>query len=248
MTSNKIIRLNAYPEGFQNEVDELEQEMFESAIPVQHTHSYYEDESKGLYIGVWDTTDMIEAAGPYECDEFMWLLEGTAQIKNNKSGNEEYVQAGESFVIPWGYDCQWHQTGYLRKFYVIYDHPNETLPDKPTYEGIIKPESHSKYDRVTANQPFGFEIKSSTQESNICYQDESKNFTVGIWESESFNSDTQTFPNSQFIYVLEGTLEITSDNQKVDIFKTGDALFIAESTTCRWQSLEQLRLLFTVIK
>ncbi|MCP3676001.1 MAG: hypothetical protein GY829_16255, partial [Gammaproteobacteria bacterium] len=177
--NNKIIRLSANPEGFQNEADELEQEMFESAIPVQYTHSYYEDVSKGLYIGVWDTTDMIEAAGPYECDEFMWLLEGSCAIKNNKTGIKENVQARESFVIPWGYDCQWHQTGYLRKFFVIYDHPNETLPGKPTYEGIIKPETQPKRELITTEHPFGIELNSSTQKSNISYQDESKNFTVG---------------------------------------------------------------------
>jgi len=58
MSKKKIIKLSQNPEGFGEITDELEVEMFESSLPKQHTHSYFEDEVLGLYIGVWDTTDM----------------------------------------------------------------------------------------------------------------------------------------------------------------------------------------------
>ncbi len=37
---------------------------FQSELPQQHIHVYYEDEEIGLSVGVWDTTSMQEAFGP----------------------------------------------------------------------------------------------------------------------------------------------------------------------------------------
>jgi uncharacterized cupin superfamily protein len=115
MKKEGIIRLSTNPEGFGESPDELTPDMFASELPTQHSYEYYEDEELGLYIGVWDTDDMIEVAAPYACDEFMWLIEGECQIKNNRTGEIETVEAGTAFVIPKGYDCQWQQTGYLKK-------------------------------------------------------------------------------------------------------------------------------------
>jgi uncharacterized cupin superfamily protein len=143
MSNQKVIRLSPNPNNFGHVHDELDPQLFVSELPVQHTHIYYEDDNIGLYIGVWDTSTMVEAAGPYPCDEFMYLLQGEVEIKNSKTGTMEKVQADEAFVIPKGYDCQWHQTGYLRKFFVISEHPKEKIPTIPVVECIIKPQINS---------------------------------------------------------------------------------------------------------
>ena len=49
MTAKKIISLSASPEGFGQTPDTLESEMFVSALPIQHTDTYYENEELGLY-------------------------------------------------------------------------------------------------------------------------------------------------------------------------------------------------------
>lgn len=59
--------------------------MFVSSIPVQHSHAYFEDEDFGLYIGLWDTTEMVEISAPYACEEFMGLLERKAKIQRCKT-------------------------------------------------------------------------------------------------------------------------------------------------------------------
>ena len=145
MSEKKVVKLIQSPKGFGEVADELEESMFESPLPTQCTHSYYEDETLGLYIGVWDTTDMIESAAPYSCDEFMTIIEGAVEIKNNKIGKVETVTAGQSFVIPQGYDCQWHQNGYLKKFYVIYEPPAQDLPASPVCEHIIYIDEKSQH-------------------------------------------------------------------------------------------------------
>ena len=116
MSNLNIIRLEPNgPEGASLIEDELDQADFQSALPVQHSYSYYEDEGSGLYIGVWDTNTMQEKFGPYGMDEFMWVIEGQVTMVD-ESGNETIVKAGEAFVIPKGYPCSWKQEGYLKKY------------------------------------------------------------------------------------------------------------------------------------
>ncbi|RLA02440.1 MAG: hypothetical protein DRQ47_06770, partial [Gammaproteobacteria bacterium] len=95
MTSTKIIKFSPSPEGFGQTHDELSSGDFASDLPIQNTHSYFEDPEAGLYIGVWDTTKMSEIAGPYGCDEFMLILEGEALIRNCKTEQVESVKPGE---------------------------------------------------------------------------------------------------------------------------------------------------------
>ena len=76
-----IIRLEPFgPTETRMQQMQLEPEDFQSEMPVQHIHIYYEDESLGLSVGVWDTTSMEEVFGPYLGDEFMWVLEGQVSM------------------------------------------------------------------------------------------------------------------------------------------------------------------------
>ena len=79
MGNKSIIRLSPDPEGFGETPDELDATDFSSDVPVQHTHSDYEDDEIGLYVGLWDTETMVEAGGLYACDEFMWLIASGAR-------------------------------------------------------------------------------------------------------------------------------------------------------------------------
>ena len=230
MSGNTIISLSPNPVGFGRTRDSLEQQMFVSEMPVQHTHMYYEDDDLGLYIGVWDTTDMIESPGPYACDEFMWLLEGEVEIKNSKTGAIEVVQAGEAFVIPKGYDCQWHQKGYLRKFFVISEHPEEGLPPSPAVEGIVK----------LPNGP--------AQKSSVCYEDCTARFTSGVMQRDAFESEMAGMPCHQFMVVQEGILNLTDEAGELHKFEAGEAFFVSQGTVCRWHSETAVRAFYAGVK
>jgi uncharacterized cupin superfamily protein len=217
-----IIRLSPDPEGFGETPDELDATDFSSDVPVQHTHSYYEDDEIGLYVGLWDTETMVEAGGPYACDEFMWLLEGECQIRNNRTGEIASVKAGTPFVIPKGYDCQWHQQGYLRKFYVISEHPGEGIPAAPAHEGIVFPKAG--------------------------YKDTTGRFFSGTWASEAFESRQRPFAYNEFAYVYEGSITLTDTKGVAHEFTAGDAFFIPEGVGCDAAVASSVRLYITVIK
>jgi len=252
MKSNAIIRLNRHPENFGNEADELTADMFESTLPTQHSHSYYEDEALGLYIGVWDTTDMVETAGPYACDEFMVLLEGKASIKNNKTGELETVENGEAFVIPKGYDCQWQQAGYLRKFYVISEHPDETIPDKPSIENIVNfSESETIPTGLTVKvtgDSFKMKTDKKANAGKHLYQNHNGKFFAGIWQSDALETQMQTFPRNEFIYITSGSLVCIDENNQEHKFIQGDAFFVPQGTPCYWRIDKKVSTYYAVLQ
>ena len=226
--NKSIIRLNPEPEGFGATPDELDAAEFVSDVPLQHSHSDYEDDEIGLYVGVWDTESMIEAGGPYACDEFMWLIEGECQIKNNKTGEIEVVTAGTAFVIPKGYDCQWQQVGYLRKFYVISEHPGEAVPAAPAHEGVV--------------------ILNADPQQKVSYTDATGRFFSGTWTSEAFESGQRAHPYNEFAYVQDGSIAITDVEGVVEVFNAGDAVFLPEGLVCSLAVANSVTLLIAVIK
>lgn len=248
MTARKIVRLSATPTGFGKVPDDLTQDMFDSELPVQHSHEYFEDDEIGLYVGVWDTSDMTETAGPYPCDEFMWLLEGEAVIKNCKTGLMEKAVAGEPFVIPRGYDCQWHQTGYLRKFYVISENPDEAIPQNPSFEGIIIPRADAPVEPLACAEPFLIRGTAPVQRQHICYRDNTGKFLSGTWESDPFESEARPFPYNEFACVQTGSLTLIDERGEEHSFKSGDALFLPEGVVCSARATEKVRLFFAVLK
>ena len=54
---------------------DLDSADFQSAVPQQHLHIFYEEPAIGLTVGVWDTTTMQEAFGPYPGDEVIIVLD-----------------------------------------------------------------------------------------------------------------------------------------------------------------------------
>jgi uncharacterized cupin superfamily protein len=239
MSEKKIIKLIHNPNGFGEIADELEESMFESTLPKQHTHSYYEDEALGLYIGVWDTLDMIETAAPYACDEFMTIIEGTVEIKNNQTGIVEAVTAGQSFVIPQGYNCQWHQNGYLRKFYVIYEPPAESIPDSPVCESIVY---------IDEKSTLPWQETSNGYQKKMQYQSHNQKFTSGVWQGKDLDTGMIAFPYHEFISLKEGCLLCTDDKGVEHKINSGEALFIPQGTHCSWQAQGKISIHFVQLK
>lgn len=227
----KVIRLSDAPAGFGNIADELEREMFESPMPVQHTHAYFEDDELGLYVGVWDTTSMIEVAGPYASEEFMWLLQGEVEVRNNMTGAIETVRAGEAFVIPMGYDCQWLQNGYLRKFFVIYEPPGESLASISASEGIVRPQLSTEID-----------LQAGPHKS-VSYRNRGGSFCTGSWQSDAFESEVTSKPYHQFVYIVEGCLCVKDDADVAHSFESGEAVFLPQGIVTAWSSRDRLGIL-----
>lgn len=210
--SSQIIKLIATPATYVMEADELEPSMFSSSVPKQHSYMAYENDDIGLYVGIWDTTDMVEAPGPYPCDEYMVLLEGTALIQHNQTSTDTEITTNQSFVIPKGLDCQWHQSGYLRKFFVIWQHPELDLPTTPSVDRIL----------IDGED----------------YQDHTKQFHTGMAGTQHYSSAQAPHPYYEFIYVKHGKLTISGHS--TCSLNAGEAAFISKGTRCQFDSSSDL--------
>lgn len=247
MSAPSIVRMDKNPDGFGKTPDRLDADDFASGVPLQHTHSHFEDEDLGLYVGLWDTQTMVEAPGPYGCDEFMWLLEGEAEIENKKTGAIEEVHAPQAFILPRGYNCQWHQRAYLRKFYVIYEPPEETEPDAPTFEGVIIPGANITGQRDKVLTPF-IDDKAYRSEEEIRYRNKTGSFVAGTCKSGPLRSVAAPFPFYEFFCVHEGSISIQEPDGSNHRFVAGDAFFIPKGLSCGVEIEDGVTMFFNIIR
>jgi uncharacterized cupin superfamily protein len=246
---NKLSIIHLEPNGPDNiglVPDELDPADFQSPLPLQNTYAYYDDENTGLYVGVWDTDTMQELFQPYAMDEFMWVLEGQVAMVD-ENDDETIVKQGEAFVIPKGYPCSWKQKGYLKKFYMIYDNPDEILPETPAASKIIIPREDAPLEEKGTYNPFVFKGEKPTQKSHTCYRDTTGQMSVGTFESTPFESEPLPFPCNEMAYVIEGSITITDDKGLGHLFKKGDAFFIPKGVVCHWQT-ETIRLFYSIFQ
>ncbi|MEY5011542.1 MAG: hypothetical protein RLZZ253_2681, partial [Verrucomicrobiota bacterium] len=106
---------------------ELDPMDFQSPLPVQNYYLIYEDPAIGLAVGIWDTTTMQEAFGPYPGDEFITVLEGSFAILDGMGGAVT-GSPGQSATFRNGIPVSWKQEGYLRKIYLTLIPPDLDPP------------------------------------------------------------------------------------------------------------------------
>ena len=136
---------------------------FQSDLPEQHIHLYYEDPVSGISAGVWTTTDMQEAFGPYPGDEFMLVLEGRA-LMTDVTGKAIAVETGQSFIVRNAIPISWKQVGFLRKFFVLYRKPNQPTAKIASADGgvmVLDPHSLAS-ELVLSDESIGGGIQRET--------------------------------------------------------------------------------------
>lgn len=107
---------------------ELDPGDFQSALPVQNYHLVFQDDRIGLAVGIWDTTTMQEAFGPYPGDEFITVLDGGFSMVDADGTVQAAAQAGDSVIFRDGIPTSWKQEGYLRKIYLTLIAPDADPP------------------------------------------------------------------------------------------------------------------------
>lgn len=229
---------------------ELAASDFQSDLPEQHLHVYFADEALGLSVGVWTTTSMHEAFGPYPGDEFMWVLEGRVAMVDAE-GREVGVEPGQSFCIRNGIPISWKQVGFLRKFYVTYDRPGATAPAIASAEGGVVVLDPAKLEaglqRLDTTDPFEIRGPAPVQHDSNAFTNDAGNLFVGMWTSEAFESELKPFPCYEFVQLLDGELTITEADGATHHFAPGDAFFVPQGTVCSWKAEGAVKKLYCML-
>ncbi|MFK7754995.1 MAG: cupin domain-containing protein [Sedimentitalea sp.] len=201
---------------------------FQSPLPKQHWHLFYEDPAIGLTVGVWDTTTMQEAFGPYPGDEFIWVLEGGfAMIDAN--GVAHPAGPGDCVALRNGAEMSWKQDEYLRKFFITYVDPN-AQPTTPSAAdaAVVVMDPDAPMD--IASQP-----GAPVERDHVAFTNDAGNMTVGLWSSETGEFEMEPFSVHEFVKVIEGEAVITEENGTVHTVTAGDCFFIPKGTVCSWK-------------
>ena len=223
---------------------ELDPADFQSDLPEQFVHVYFEDEALGLSVGVWTTTTMQEAFGPYPGDEFMWVLEGQVAMLDG-AGKAKTVQQGETFCIRNAIPISWKQVGSLRKFYMTYSNPDAPTPQIDSADGGVTVLDRTALDeglvKMTTTDPFEIAGEPPLQRDVNHFTNDAGNMFVGMWDSAPFESELRPFPCHEFVQVLEGGVTITEGNGTVNAFNAGDVFFVPKDTVCAWRVTDHIR-------
>ncbi len=248
---SQIIKLEADgPEGTGLVKMELDQDDFQSSLPEQYLHVYYEDEDLGLSVGVWTTTSMQEAFGPYPGDEFMWVLEGRVAMID-AHGNETPIEAGETFCIRNAIPISWKQVGFLRKFYMTYADPKATIPQIDSADGGVRvlraAELETGMQKMDTTEPLVITGNKPLQHDNILFTNDAGNMFVGMWDSTALDSEMRPFPWHEMVQLLEGEVTLTEEDGSEHHFSAGDAFFIPMGTVCKWQNRGYVKKFYSIL-
>jgi len=87
--------------------------------PKQSLIQHYTDPSKKFFSGIWHS-EVGKWRIHYTEEEYCQILEGTS-VLTDAAGHAVTVSAGESFIIPRGFDGTWEVVEPTKKIYVIYE-------------------------------------------------------------------------------------------------------------------------------
>ena len=234
-TEPKVIRLERNgPKSTGMPEMECDPAGFQSSLPTQHLHVYFSDPEIGLNVGVWSTTAMQEAFGPYPGDEFIWVLEGEFKMLDGEGGS---VNCPNNSCVAFrnAVPVSWKQEGYLKKFYITYLDPNAESPKIESADnGIQVLDPGVAMEVMGDTEPFELEGAVPIQKDHNIFTNDAENFFVGTWESGPMKSKMKPFPAHEFVRMLEGEVSITEENGTTQTFKKDDCFFVPKGTVCSW--------------
>lgn len=214
--------------------------------PVQRGIEYFHDAGIGLTAGVWDCTAFTTKMGPYPVNEFMIVLEGGVTMVE-ANGSETTVSAGEGFVIPKGLVCQWKQTGYMKKYYVIFDDASGADPALSSAQQILKIDT--SLDRTPTESPAAALLigPSPQQSGRNWFEDASKQWTMGVWDSTPYRRKAIPFPRHELMHLLEGSVTLSDPNGWSETYRAGDTFFVPLGANVEWHSTEYVKKYYCIM-
>jgi uncharacterized cupin superfamily protein len=225
MTVDTLLRpLPIRPDALELQPLELDPDGFQSPLPVQHYAVVFADDAIGLAVGIWDTTTMQEAFGPYPGDEFITVLDGRFAMVDATGQSLATAGEGDSVTFRNGAPSSWKQDGYLRKIYLTLQDPTGAVPDIISAEGgfrVIDPASPTK----------GTPDADGTLREMI-FRNDAGTMTVSRYAFPAQSLPAAPCPCHRLIRVLQGTLTLTVPFSPPDAFGAGDHVFLPKGTAC----------------
>ena len=79
------------------------------------------------------------------------------------------------------------------------------------------------------------------------YADQTGQLDAGVWECEPNRHVYEAAPYDEFVYLLEGRIDVIDDDGAVETFKAGDSFILPRGCKCTWDVKEPVRKLYVVL-
>jgi uncharacterized cupin superfamily protein len=237
-TNERVIRFEPNgPSGLKPMT--LDPNDFHTMPEEQTLNVYFEDAELGMSAGVWTTTPMQESFDPYPGDEFIFVVDGHFDMMDTVDGSGSNVRCskGQSIIFRNGVPVSWKQHDTLKKFYITYMDPRAETPQGLNAAGGIQALDP---DMVLSDEDL-LPDTSTPQREMVFFKNEDGNFKVGLWDTQTLNTDMEPFPWHKFAQVLEGEVTITNADGSSETFVAGDVFFVPAGTRCTWHVPNYLR-------
>ena len=80
-----------------------------------------------------------------------------------------------------------------------------------------------------------------------CYADQTNQLDAGVWECEINKHEIAASPYDEFVYLLEGHIDVIDGEGRVESFKAGDSFVMPRDCKCTWDVKEPVRKLYVVL-
>lgn len=194
---------------------ELDPADFQSPLPVHHHHAIFEDAGIGLAVGIWDTTTMQEAFGPYPGDEFITVLDGRFAMVDGAGGTLAQAGAGDRVTFRNAIPASWKQEGYLRKIYLTLAPPGTEPPAIESAAGGV---------RVLPPGPL------AEGEARTLHRNDAGTMTVTLCTHAETALPAEDTAAHELCRVLSGEMVLT-DARGAQVLRAGDHVFLPAGLT-----------------
>ena len=218
------------PSGLQ-EWEQMDYAALVSGEPVQRGHLYHEIEAEGYMAGVWDCTAFTDQMMPYPVDEYMLLLQGSVTMVLPDGAAVE-IKAGDAFVIPKGFMCQWKQPELVLKYFMILDGPTPAAQNA-SLQRITVPD----LSRVTPEpEIMARRVDFLNAAGTLCVE----TVTCGAMQTPPRKANAH-----HLISVLEGSLTL-NDGQDDHHFAPGETAYLHKDDSAAWETSAGTRMVIAI--
>lgn len=117
----------------------------------------------------------------------------------------------------------------------------------------------SKCIRIPTTAPFGaleptdyippetIESGTPNERGRSLYADQSGQLDAGVWECEPNKHIIESAPYDEFVYLLEGQIDVIDADGGVETYKAGDSFMMPRGCKCTWDVKAPVRKLYVVL-
>lgn len=79
------------------------------------------------------------------------------------------------------------------------------------------------------------------------YADQTGQFDSGVWECEPNKHVIESAPYDEFVYLLQGRIDVIDDEGNAETYNAGDSFVMPRGCKCTWDVKEPVRKLYVVL-